>query len=421
MGGTRQLPLSPPRVLAVAHSNGAADVLLAALLRIGIPAVRVGRPASVAPSVRPRTIVALAERHPEVTALRAMAQNASLPGHERSAATADLRTVREEVSNVILSNAQVVVASCVGAHQLLTEGGGAIDLSPSTTSASSRSSSSSEITCPSFPLVVLDEGSQTTEPALVCALAAARAEQLVIVGDTKQLPPTVATGCTELRKALGTSPMARLEALGMGQKTLTVQYRMPPELLLHPSAYFYDSLVTCAPNRAASYPPKGFDWPGGRPLCFVQVGTDSEVSHPSGGRSNPTEARLVAALVQVILSAEDIAPNRIAVLAPYARQVDLLRRILPRKCRVGTIDSFQGQETDLVVFSATRSNLVGDLGFLQDPRRLCVALTRARRGLILVGDLKTLRSSHHWAALAESCESRGCIVHPDLSELRRTV
>ena len=77
---------------------------------------------------------------------------------------------------------------------------------------------------------------------------------------------------------------------------------------------------------------------------------------------------------------------------------------------MGTVDSFQGQETDLVVFSATRSNAFGDMGFLRDPRRLCVAITRARRGLILVGDVRTLRTSHHWAALIDSCEARGCLV-----------
>ena len=89
---------------------------------------------------------------------------------------------------------------------------------------------------------------------------------------------------------------------------------------------------------------------------------------------------------------------------------DQIRAELASVCRVGTVDSFQGQETDLVVFSATRSNDVDDMGFLRDPRRLCVAITRARRGLILVGDARTLRSSHHWTALIESCESRGCFV-----------
>ena len=104
-----------------------------------------------------------------------------------------------------------------------------------------------------------------------------------------------------------------------------------------------------------------------------------------------------------------MSPSNVAVLTPYSSQVDLVRRE-GTACRVSTVDSFQGQETDLVVFSATRSNGVGDLGFCRDPRRLCVAITRARRGLVLIGDARTLRSSHHWAALIESCRARGLFV-----------
>ena len=67
------------------------------------------------------------------------------------------------------------------------------------------------------------------------SLHLAQAEQLIIVGDTRQLPPTVASASAELRDALGVSPMERLERAGLGQRTLRVQYRMPPELLEHPS------------------------------------------------------------------------------------------------------------------------------------------------------------------------------------------
>ena len=381
---------APPRVLAVAHSNGAADVLLQALLRMGVPAVRAGRPAAVAPSVRHRTVTALAEQHPEVRELRAQARNASLAPHARSAASWQLRQRHEEVCQLMLGGAGVVVASCVGAHQLVEAG--AAD----------------------FPLVVLDEGSQATEPALVTALAAARASQLVIVGDTRQLPPTVTSADAGLRRSLGRSPMARLEELGVAQRTLNVQYRMPPALLEHPSRHFYDSLVRCADDAPAPRPPpSGFPWRSGLPLCFVHCGggdLDLEVSHPWGGKSNPDEAQLVARIVSGILEAGDVRRFNVAVIAPYSCQVDRVRRALAGACRVGTVDSFQGQETDLVVFTATRSNELGDLGFVLDPRRLCVAITRARRGLILVGDARTLRSSHHWAALIDSCQARGCYV-----------
>ena len=379
-----------PRVLAVAHSNGAADVLLEALLDVGVAAVRAGRPGTVAPSARRRTAVALAEQHPEVVALRAQARNTSLSPLQRSAASFEARRVRGDVCDVILRAAHVVVSSCIGARALGEQAG--------------------------FDLVVLDEGSQTTEPALICALAAAKAEQLVIVGDTRQLPPTVVSGSPELRRSLGRSPMARLESAGVGQRTLRVQYRMPQELLEHPSRYFYDSLVACAPDLPVLAPPRGFDWPGGMPICFVDCGHDLEVSHDSGGKSNPVEAELVARMVADVLAAGDLSREQLAVIAPYSNQVDEVRKAVGCVCRVGTVDSFQGQETELVLFSATRSNAFGDLGFLSDPRRLCVAITRARRGLILVGDSRTLRSSHHWSALIDSCRSRGCFVDSSVHE-----
>jgi regulator of nonsense transcripts 1 len=339
----------------------------------------------------------MSERMPEVVQLRRLAEDNTLNSQERSAAAFELRQCVIDVQRMIINTAPVIVTSCIGAHHLLE-----IDAKDMT-----------------FPIVVLDEAAQTTEPALICALASARAEQLVLVGDTRQLPPTVT--CRDLRDSLGVSPMARLEKQGIGETTLRVQYRMPQALLEHPSKYFYNGLVMCADNKLTpptlENNPKGFPWPSSLPLAFVQVGNgNSEVAHNFGGRSNPTEAQLVAIIVSELLSAGEIQDdNHLVVISPYSKQVQLIRTELAatratQNVRVGTVDSFQGQETDVVVFSAVRSNPMQELGFLRDSRRLCVAITRAKRGLILVGDQTVLKSCRHWAALLESCEDRACVM-----------
>ncbi|CAJ1934374.1 unnamed protein product [Cylindrotheca closterium] len=392
---------SKARVLAVTHSNGAADVLLQALLEIGVPAVRLGRPAAVSADVRHRTVVAISEKMPDVMELRQTSADANLDGQTRSAAAYEMKQCLADVQQMIMESAPVIVTSCIGAHQFYN-------------------ASDSEV---KFPIVVLDEAAQTTEPALVCALAASKAEQLVLVGDTRQLPPTVTS--VKLQKTLGVSPMARLERAGIHEATLSSCYRMPPALLEYPSSYFYKGRVTAADELSCidTSPPAGFPWPNEQPVAFIQVGDgEAEVAHNFGGKSNPTEAKLIIRIVQDLLEAGTVHEDRIAVISPYSKQVQLIRSELTssftataaskklQNVRVGTVDSFQGQEKDVIVYSAVRSNPLKELGFLRDARRLCVAITRARRGLILVGDNTTLRSCRHWGAFLESCQNRGSMM-----------
>jgi hypothetical protein len=386
---------TPPRILAVAHSNGAADVLLEALLNIGVPAVRLGRPSSVSPNVQHRTVIAITEKLPAIVKLRQKASDTSLERQDRSAAAFELKQYMGDLQKAIMNNAPVVVASCIGANKLLNEN-------------------------VSFPIVVLDEAAQTTEPALICPLAGSKAEQVVLIGDTRQLPPTITA--MDLRNNLGVSPMSRLENDGVDQVTLSVQYRMPPSLLEHPSSYFYGGLVSCAEeNKSKDIDlPSGFPWPNSIPLAFIQSGNNNEIAHNFGGKSNPTEAALVVRIISDLIDDGDIDARNIAVITPYSKQVQLIRMELSSKERggrnsmhqvkVGTVDSFQGQETDLVIFSAVRSNEIKEMGFLRDSRRLNVAITRAKRGLILIGDRVLLRTCRHWAALLESCETRECLM-----------
>ena len=402
---------SVPRVLAVTHSNGAADVLLQALLDMGVPAVRGGRPASVSPSIQHRTIAALAERMPEAQKLRQQASDATLDKEIRQAAIYDSKKYVNEAQEMIARSAPVVVTSCIGAQQLLSSIGENEKKDGST-----------------FPIVVLDEAGQTTEPALVCALSAAKAKQVILVGDTQQLPPTVTTQDVELRKTIGVSPMERLLNNGIDEFVLKEQYRMPQSLLYHPNQYFYKGVVKCAtttdPNNIPSAP-LGFPWPSPKndPLAFLDVGHDSEVAHNFGSRTNPTEVKVILDIVENIILAGDVHARNIAIITPYSKQVQLIRNELINasqntsskmsEVQVGTVDSYQGQEVDLVLFSAVRSNLLKELGFLRDSRRLNVAITRAKRGLIVVGDSKVLRTCRHWAALLEHCNDQGCVLTHD--------
>jgi len=393
------------RILAVTHSNGAADVLTQALLDMNVPAVRAGRPASVSPSIQHRTIAALSERIPEAKRLRAQAGDVTLDSQTRQSAFYDAAKVTNDAQVVIARTAPVVVASCIGAQQLMASLGEMKDSKPS------------------FPIVVLDEAGQTTEPALITALASAKARQVILVGDTKQLPPTVTTQDAALRKIIGVSPMERLLNNGIDEFSLKFQYRMPASLLIHPNNYFYNGVVKCATTDGTDSdhpPPNGFVWPSPKmePLAFVEMGNDDEVTHNFGGRSNPKEVEIILDIVKKVIAAGDIQAENIAIITPYSKQVQLFRTELSNASHihgpkisdinVGTVDSFQGQETDLVIFSAVRSNKMKELGFLRDERRLNVAITRAKRGLIVVGDPSVLRTCKHWTALLDSCSDRGC-------------
>lgn len=424
----------------------------------------------------------------------------------------------EVAQDILLETAPVVVTSCVGAYQL------SVRLDAIQEKNKQRISNSDDDdddvdndkirkvddNTPRFQLVVLDEAGQCTEPALLCSTVGSEADQLVLVGDTKQLPPTVASSNKHLRNKLGVSPMDRLEKDGLlssidndndngdqqtsnaAISTLQIQYRMTPSLMEFPSNYFYNGLVKSpsfsskssskstvvtnisnafgsivSPIAAAavaavisnqSQPPLGFKWPvPSLPLAFINIGNgngeiihndDAVISSNSGGKSNPLEAKRIANIVINLLEASP--EQQICILTPYSKQVQLLRSTLQQEAlllqrkrkqstptlssssslsstisstndimklinniRIGTIDSFQGQECDIVLFSSVRSNTINELGFVRDPRRLCVALTRARKGLVVVGDSSCLNSCRHWNSFIKYCTTKQCLVNDD--------
>ncbi|HBP21884.1 MAG TPA: hypothetical protein DEA08_29385, partial [Planctomycetes bacterium] len=264
--------------------------------------------------------------------------------------------------------------------------------------------------------VVLDEATQAVDPVALAALS--RGDKVVMAGDPCQLPPTVISREAE-RLGLGTTFFERLRlAQPDACRMLEVQHRMHREIMRFPSESMYEGRLQAA-DHVAAHSLAGLGVredplrPG--PLHFLDTagkGWDDERDEDDPSTRNPGQAERTAAEVRRLLS-RGLSPKDLAVIAPYDAQVRLLRELLEDERSQGlsvrSIDGFQGQEREAVVLDLVRSNQEGRLGFLADIRRLNVALTRARRFLLVIGDSATLSGHDYFAAFLESIEAReGC-------------
>ncbi|MCX2729434.1 AAA domain-containing protein [Saccharopolyspora sp. NFXS83] len=264
-----------------------------------------------------------------------------------------------------------------------------------------------EIAAEEFDLVVLDEAGQIrTSDALIPLVRGRRA---VLVGDDKQLPPVPEPavdaaierrgGAEHLVELAGTSLLESLVGIlpTANVVQLRTQRRMPAVIARFISDHFYQGMLR------SEVPPPQRDQLFGSPLSFVDTSSLSERDrHETGARGeergfrNKAEARLLDRLAEHYH--KDGADW--AVIVPYRAQLDDLKQLAREwadpqtlDANIGTVDAFQGGEREVLLYGFTRSNRHGDVGFLTELRRLNVALTRAKRLLVLVGDLTTLHSA----------------------------
>ncbi|CEL95507.1 unnamed protein product [Vitrella brassicaformis CCMP3155] len=280
-----------------------------------------------------------------------------------------------------------------------------------------------------LPRVLIDESTQISEYAALIPLAQ-RCRKLLLIGDPAQLPPL-----SPLNKQVYgerhepvTSLFDKLQKQGLRPVSLTVQHRMPPVICSFLSKHFYrgnlhtDSLLANNPPPL----PSGFPWARSAddpslpmPVLFIDThggGYLEELRDRS--LMNPLESSVCAAVVRR-LQQLGVPASEIGVITPYDSHKRLLKRAihgmldlleLEPHPHVLTVDGFQGSERDFIVFSAVRSNLQASLGFLKDERRMCVALSRCKRALIMVGDSKTLSSHPIWQEWVAYVDSLGCRV-----------
>jgi ATP-dependent RNA/DNA helicase IGHMBP2 len=251
-----------------------------------------------------------------------------------------------------------------------------------------------------FDLAVVDEATQAVEPAAYLALL--KADRAVLAGDHKQLPPTVLSPDAQ---ELAVSLFERLAAAHPeAMVTLAEQHRMNERIMRYPSDALYQGKLRAHPSVAQH----AID---DLPLELIDTaGRGFEEETPPGSESkvNPGEAELAAGEVRRLLAA-GVRAQDIALISPYDGQVQKLRQILADQpeLEIDTVDGFQGREKEAVVLSLVRSNDSGELGFVADIRRINVALTRARKKLVVIGDSATVGRHPFHAGLVQYAESIG--------------
>lgn len=260
-----------------------------------------------------------------------------------------------------------------------------------------------------FDVVVLDEATQALEPASWIPLM--KAGKAVLAGDHHQLPPTILSQQAD-RGGLGVTLFDRLTKRDAGLRTamLTRQYRMHGTIMAFSAARFYEGKLEADDSvRAHRLDDLADVTPGeetGPVLMFIDTsGRDfhEEVDEEENSRRNPGEADLLERHARALVAA-GLEPSEIAAISPYYAQVRHLRdRLHPDhpEMEVDTVDGFQGREKEAILISLVRSNTNGEVGFLADPRRLNVALTRGRRQVVVIGDASTVANDPFLAELMD--------------------
>lgn len=305
----------------------------------------------------------------------------------------------------ILSNADVVCCTCVGAGD-------------------------PRLAKMQFRSVLIDESTQSAEPECMIPLVLG-CKQIVLVGDHKQLGPVIMNK-KAAKAGLNQSLFERLVRLNHVPIRLNVQYRMHPCLSEFPSNMFYEgSLQNGVTIQERLRKDVDFPWPVAEtPMMFWSNLGNEEISSSGTSYLNRTEASNVEKVVTRFLKA-GVKPLDIGVITPYEGQRSYIVTTLQttgtfkkesyKEVEVASVDAFQGREKDFIVLSCVRSNDTQGIGFLSDPRRLNVALTRAKYGIVIIGNPKVLSKHDLWHHLLIHFKDRKCLVEGPLTNLQTSL
>ncbi|KAM7349984.1 upf1 RNA helicase [Cochliomyia hominivorax] len=393
-------------VLVCAPSNTAVDQLTEKIHRTNLKVVRVCAKSREAID-SPVSFLALHNqiRNMETNIeLKKLQQLKDETGELSSADEKRYRILKRTAENQLLEAADVICCTCVGAGD-------------------------ARLQRIKFTSILIDESMQSTEPECMVPVILG-AKQLILVGDHCQLGPVVM--CKKAARAgLSQSLFERLVVLGIRPFRLEVQYRMHPELSQFPSNFFYEGSLqngVCAEDRKLKI---DFPWPQpDRPMFFLVTQGQEEIAGSGTSYLNRTEAANVEKITTRFLRA-GVKPEQIGIITPYEGQRAYLVQYMQyqgslhsklyQEIEIASVDAFQGREKDIIIMSCVRSNEKQGIGFLSDPRRLNVALTRSKYGTIIVGNPKILSKQPLWNHLLNFYKDRKVLVEGSLNNLRESL
>ena len=391
------------QVLVCAPSNVAVDQLTERVHKTGLKVVRVTAKSreDVESSVNFLSLHEQVRLNDTNTELNKLNQLKTELGELSSQDEKKFKQLTRSAEREILNNADVICCTCVG-------------------------SGDPRLSRFKFRTVLVDESTQSAEPECMIPLVLG-CKQVVLVGDHQQLGPVIMNK-KAAKAGLNQSLFERLVVLGCPPIRLQVQYRMHPCLSEFPSNMFYEgSLQNGVTMQQRVRREVDFPWPvADSPMMFWSNLGSEEISASGTSYLNRTEASNVERIITRFFKA-GVKPQDIGIITPYEGQRSYVvssmqaqgtfKKEQYKEIEVASVDAFQGREKDFIVLSCVRSNEHQGIGFLSDPRRLNVALTRAKYGLVILGNPKVLSKHPLWHYLLVHFKERKCLVEGPLSNL----
>lgn len=406
----KQLVKTENTVLVCAPSNAAVDLLTERVASQGLSVVRLGNISRVDEDMIQHTLEAQLAAHPDSKNIKKVKIQAAearkkagkfkrkFGGKERMERrdlyqearelTAWANQLEDRLVDQLLDGAQVITCTLVGATQRVLE---------------KRK----------FRTVLIDEAAQALEPA--CWIPIIKASKVVFAGDPFQLPPTVKSNkqkkgglnITLIEKCLDFLPKISF---------LNVQYRMNEAIMGFSNEQFYNNeLVADETVKAHQLAVET-----GKSVVFIDTagcGFEEKVNPEFQSRYNPDEFQILCEHLYLLIDAyqeKGLPLPSIGIISPYREQVIYMKKqvaedekLAALPLSINTIDAFQGQERDLIYISLVRSNGKGEIGFLKDYRRMNVAMTRARKKLVVFGDSATIGMDKFYGGFLDYCDKAG--------------